>query len=125
MFVGIDVHRNRTQVCVMDNKGNELRNRNVVNDRTVLAGELSGLRKGTKVVLEAAYGTDWLAESITDLGHELHLAHASRCRAIADAKLKYDKLDARTLANLVAYSGPSYQLKPAELIEPELPRRRR
>jgi hypothetical protein len=46
MFVGMDVHRNRTQVCVMDNKGNEVRNRNVVNDRRLLATELSGLRKG-------------------------------------------------------------------------------
>lgn len=46
MFVGMDVHRNRTQVCVMDNKGNEVRNRNVVNDRRLLATELSGLKKG-------------------------------------------------------------------------------
>jgi hypothetical protein len=42
MFVDMDVYRNRTHVCVMDNKGNELRNRNVANDRALLAGELSG-----------------------------------------------------------------------------------
>jgi transposase len=121
MFVGMDVHRNRTQVCVMDNKGNELRNRNVVNDRAALAGELSGLRKGTKVVFEAAYGTGWLAEFITGLGYEPHLAHASRCRAIADAKLKYDKLDARTLANLLrtGYLAEAW-LAPGEVREQRL-----
>jgi len=42
MFVGMDVHRNRTQVCVMDRKGNEVRNRNVVNDRIALKKELAG-----------------------------------------------------------------------------------
>ena len=36
MFVGMDVHRNRTQVCVLDRKGNEVRNRNVANDRQSL-----------------------------------------------------------------------------------------
>ena len=40
MFVAMDVHRNRTQVCVMDKKGNEVRNRNVVNDRRLLATDL-------------------------------------------------------------------------------------
>lgn len=121
MFVGMDVHRNRTQVCVMDNKGNELRNRNVVNDRAVLAKELSGLRKGTKVVFEAAYGTGWLSEFIAGLGYEPHLAHASRCRAIADAKLKYDKLDARTLANLLrtGYLAEAW-LAPADVREQRL-----
>ena len=29
MFVGMDVHRNRTQVCVLDRKGIEVRNRSV------------------------------------------------------------------------------------------------
>jgi transposase len=100
MIVGMDVHRNRTQVCVMDRNGKEIRNRNVVNDRRVLAKELSGVRKGTKVAFEAAYGVAWVAELCEELGLEPHLAHASGCRAIADAKLKYDRLDARTLANL-------------------------
>ena len=85
MFVGMDVHRNRTQVCVMDNKGNEVRNRNVVNDRRLLATELSGLKKGTPVAFEAAYGTGWVAQLLSELGLEAHLAHPSGCRAMADA----------------------------------------
>ena len=45
MFVGMDVHRNRIQVCVLDRKGNEVRNRNVANDRHSLRRELAGLRR--------------------------------------------------------------------------------
>jgi transposase len=101
MFVGMDVHRNRTQVCVLDRKGNEVRNRNVANDRQALRKELAGLRRGTPVAFEAAYGTGWIAELLGDLGFEAHLAHPAGCRAIADAKLKNDRVDARTLANLL------------------------
>jgi hypothetical protein len=46
MFVGMDVHRNRTQICVLDHKGNEVRNRNVANNRIALKKELAGLRRG-------------------------------------------------------------------------------
>jgi hypothetical protein len=86
---------------VVDSKGKELRNRNVVNDRKVLARELAGLRKGTQVAFEAAYAVGWVAELCEQVGLEPHLAHASGCRAIADAKLLYDRLDAGTLANLL------------------------
>ena len=95
------MHRNRTQVCVLDRKGNEVRNRNVTNDRQSLRKELTGLRRGTPIAFEAAYGTGWIAELLGDLGFEPHLAHPSGCRAIADAKLKNDRVDARTLANLL------------------------
>ena len=42
MIVGIDVHRNPSRVCVTDRNGREVRDRNVVEDRRVLAEELSG-----------------------------------------------------------------------------------
>jgi len=121
MIVGMDVHRNRTQVCVIDGKGMEVRNRNVCNDRRVLAKELSGLRRGTKVAFEAAYGVGWVAELCRELGLEPHLAHAAGCRAIADAKLKYDRLDARTLANLLrgGWLAEAW-LAPAEVREQRL-----
>jgi transposase len=121
MFVGMDVHRNRTQVCVMDKKGNEVSNRNLVNDKKVLTRELSGLRRGTPVAFEAAYGTGWIAGLLDELGLEPHLAHPSGCRAIADAKLKYDRVDARTLANLLrtGYLAEAW-LAPAEVREQRL-----
>jgi len=121
MFVGMDVHRNRTQVCVLDRKGNELRNRNVTNDRESLRKELAGLRRGTPVAFEAAYGTGWIAELLGDLGFEPHLAHPSGCRAIADAKLKNDRVDARTLANLLrtGYLAEAW-LAPREVREQRL-----
>jgi hypothetical protein len=57
-----------------------------------------GAEPGTPVVFEAAYGWGWLAELIDEMGFEPHLAHVRGCMAIAHARLKDDRLDARTVA---------------------------
>jgi transposase len=62
---------------------------------------LGDLPAGTPVAFEAAYGWTWLLELLDDLELEPHLAHASRCKAIASARLKDGRVDARTLAQLL------------------------
>ena len=101
VYVGMDVHRKRTQVAVLDEDGTQLLNRNVPNDPAELATILGPLGRGTPAVFEAAYGWGWLAELCEDLGMEPHMAHPFRCKAIASARLKNDKVDARTLAHLL------------------------
>jgi len=101
LYVGLDVHRRRTQVAILDEGGHELLNRNVVNDREKLADVLVGCEPGTPVVFEAAYGWSWLDELLSDLDFERHLAHPAACKAIAHARLKNDRVDARTLAQLL------------------------
>lgn len=100
-YVGLDVHRRRTQVAVLDEVGHELFNRNVPNDRARLSEVLVGCGPGTPVVFEAAYGWSWLAELLEDLGLEVHMAHPAACKAIAYARLKNDRVDARILAHLL------------------------
>ena len=101
VYVGMDVHRKRTQVAIMHGDGTEMLNRNVPNDPAELSPLLGSLEPGTPVVFEAAYGWGWLAELIDDWDLEAHLAHAKGCKAIASARLKNDKVDARTLAHLL------------------------
>src|SRR5947207_2936602 len=62
---------------------------------------LSGLPAGTPVAFEAAFGWGWLAELLEDYGFEAHLVHPLRCKAIASARLKNDKVDCATLARLL------------------------
>ncbi|HUP21980.1 MAG TPA: IS110 family transposase, partial [Thermoanaerobaculia bacterium] len=59
-----------------------------------LGGEL-------QVALEATYGWEWLADLLEAEGHELHLSHPLRTKAIAAARVKTDAVDARTLAHLL------------------------
>jgi transposase len=73
----------------------------VPNDAEKLGDVLVGFEPGTPVVFEATYGWAWLAELLHEMGFEAHLAHPAACKAIASARLKNDKVDARTLAQLL------------------------
>jgi transposase len=101
VYVGMDVHRKRSQVAIVDDSGVELFNRNLRNDPIELMPVLGTLEPGTSVAFEAAYGWGWVTELLEHLGLRPHLAHAFACKAIASARLKNDKVDARTLAHLL------------------------
>jgi Transposase len=97
----MDVHRKRSQVASLDQAGDLQRNRNLPNDPAELSTILGALPAGTPVAFEAAYGWGWLVDLLDDLELEPHLVHPSRCKAIASARVKNDKVDAETLAQLL------------------------
>jgi transposase len=101
VYVGIDVHRKRSQVAVVTEEGKVQLNRNVVNGVGPVLALIGGLPPGTPVAFEAAFGWGWLAQLLADYGFEAHLVHPLRCKAIASARLKNDKVDAAILAQLL------------------------
>ena len=101
VYVGIDLHRKRSQVAVIESDGSERFNRNLRNDSMELVEMLGELPAGTPVAFEAAFGWSWLLELVEERELDPHLAHPSRCKAIAAARLKDDRVDARTLAQLL------------------------
>jgi hypothetical protein len=56
VYVGIDVHRKRSQVAVIDQDGKVLANRNVPNGVRPILGVIGDLPPGTPTAFEAAYG---------------------------------------------------------------------
>jgi transposase len=114
--VGIDLHRNRSQIAVIDSNGELSLSRRIVNDRTTFLELLGGLVGESRIAVEATYGWEWLAELLEDAGYEIHLAHPLRTRAIAAARVKTDAVDARTLAHLLrADLLPEAYVAPREL----------
>jgi transposase len=99
--VGIDLHRKRSQVAVIDDQGRELRSRRIINDGQTILALLAEIDGDCRIALEATYGWEWLADLLQDAGYELHLAHPLRTKAIASARVKTDAVDARTLAHLL------------------------
>jgi transposase len=78
-WVGIDLHRRRSQIAVIDQNGELALSRRIVNDRDTFL-ELLGDPNDAHVVLEATYGWEWLAELLEEAGFDLHLAHPLRTR---------------------------------------------
>src|SRR6185312_568463 len=101
VYVGIDVHRKRSQVAVIDEVGEVLANRNVTNGVRPILSVIGGLPAGTPAAYEAAFGWGWLLELLEGYGFEPHMVHPLQCKAIASARLKNDKVDAATLAQLL------------------------
>jgi hypothetical protein len=91
VYVGIDVHRKRSQVAVIDSGGEVLANRNVPNGTETILGVIGGLPPGTPAASGAAFGWGWLLELLEDYGFTPHLVHALQCKAIASARLNNDK----------------------------------
>ncbi len=116
VYVGIDVHRKRSQVAVVTGDGTVELNKNVVNGSEPMLRLIGDLPAGTPVAFEAAFGWGWLARLLEDYGFEAHLVHPLRCKAIASARLKNDKVDAATLAQLLrADLLPEAWIAPAEV----------
>jgi len=101
VYVGIGVHRKRSQVAVTGAKGKVIANRNVPNGVEPVLRLIGGLPPGTPAASEAAFGTGWLVQLLEDYGFDPHLVHPPRCKAIASARLKNDKAGAAILAQLL------------------------
>jgi transposase len=114
--VGIDLHRKRSQVAVLDEAGNQVLSRRIVNDPGTFLSLLAEIGGESKIALEATYGWEWLADLLEEAGYELHLAHPLRTKAIASARVKTDAVDARTLAHLLRTDLlPEAYIAPREL----------
>jgi hypothetical protein len=79
VYVGIDVHRKRSQVAVVTGQGQVQLNRNVVNGSEPMQRLIGGLPAGTPVAFESGYG--WGADRAAG-GLWVRSAHgAPRCGA--------------------------------------------
>jgi len=70
-------------------------------DKAALQEYLSDLPEASDLALEACGYESWLGDLIESQGHRLHLAHPLKTKAIAEAKVKTDKIDAKVLAQLL------------------------
>ncbi len=55
----------------------------------------------SRIALETGIHSPWVSRLLSELGHEVIVAHARNVRLIGESRKKDDRLDARTLARLV------------------------
>ena len=101
VFVGVDAHKITSQITVMDESGNVLKRQRVPSSPAGFQQGLSGFDRPMKAVLEASYCWGPMFDWLDDLADEVVLAHPSKVRAIAEARIKTDKIDSETLAHLL------------------------
>jgi transposase len=99
-YIGMDVHREFAQLAVLEN--------GLVRDEGRIGVTPEALREWAKdlrgddqVALEATGNSDAIASLLTPLVGRVVVSNPSKTRAIAEAKVKTDKVDARILAQLL------------------------
>jgi transposase len=105
MYVGLDLHKNYLQAAVVDKKGSLLKEQKIPNqDESIKLFLDRTLKKSRKneIVIESSSTWDHVYELISEeeRNHAI-LSNPIKTRAIASAKVKTDKVDALTLAQLL------------------------
>jgi transposase len=100
-YVGIDLHRRRSVVACLDEAGDRLWWRRIVNSPQTLAEVVVEAGPDPEVVIEATWGWYWAADVITEAGGRVHLAHPLGIKAFENRRVKNDLADATLLADLV------------------------
>ncbi len=100
-FIGLDVHRDFCEVAISEG-GKARRAGRVAARPAELELFARSLAADDRVVLEATGNALAIAKIVAPQVGEVVLAHARKVRAIAEAKVKSDGVDACTLAELLA-----------------------
>ncbi len=90
-----------SQITVMDEAGKIVKRKRVPSSREGLHEALKGYTQPLKAVLEASYNWGPLYDWLEEIAEEVVLAHPTKVRAIAEARIKTDAIDSETLAHLL------------------------
>ena len=100
--IGIDAHKRYSQITIMKEDGKIVSRCKVNNDRNSIQRVLTPYtRNGAKAVLESGWNWGLLYDMFSDCIDEVKVAHPLKVKAIAEAKIKTDKISADILAHLL------------------------
>jgi transposase len=100
LFVGLDLHKKYTEFAVMDIGGNLLRQGRLENTLEKMREFSESVPERSSMVIESSSTWYW-AHKLLSERHDVMLSNPLKNKAIASAKVKTDKIDSITLANLL------------------------
>ncbi len=101
-YVGLDVHKRVVEACIVDSAGKVVhRERFALNHRTLKLFATTVLRPTDRVALEATTNCWAVADALRPHVAQVIVSNPMATKAIAQAKVKTDKVDAHVLAQLL------------------------
>jgi transposase len=100
-YIGFDVHKKHINFCSKTGDGEVQSEGRLLSQRAVLrqwAAQQTELWHGA---MEATVFSGWIYDTLKPFAARLEMAHPAMVKAITAAKKKNDKIDARTLADLL------------------------
>lgn len=100
-YTGIDLHKFTSYLTTVDSIGKIVKQENLKNAAHNFIQYFSDLGEENIATVESTMTWYWLNDLLTSMNIPLILAHAKYVKAIAYAKVKTDKVDSHTLAQLL------------------------
>jgi transposase len=99
LTIGWDLGDRWSWYCVLDEAGEVLLEQKVTTTPKALREVFGGMPR-SRIALETGMHSPWVSRLLSELGHEVIVAHARNVRLIGESRKKDDRLDAQTLARL-------------------------
>jgi transposase len=99
LTIGMDLGDQFTYYCVLDEAGEVMVEQKLPTTKQAMK-QVFGRLPSSRVALETGAHSPWVSRQLTQLGHEVIVAHARNVRLIGESSRKDDRLDARKLARL-------------------------
>ena len=109
-YCGIDLHSRSMYVTVMDKTGKIYFRRNMKNNFDIFLKDIMTYLPNLAVGVESTYNWYWLADGCHQNNIPFYLGHALYMKAISGGKQKNDKIDSKTLTELMRcnFFPPAY-----------------
>jgi transposase len=99
LTIGLDLGDRTSWYCVLDEAGDVLLEQKLGTIPKAMK-EVFGKMPRSRIALETGMHSPWVSQVLSELGHEVIVAHARNVRLIGESRRKDDRFDARTLARL-------------------------
>jgi len=100
-YVGLDVHKSQTEMCVLDERGKVVSRRSIRGEWHAIAAAVRALgKKDVTVCFEASQGAGFLRDRLREAAEKVLAADPAQVEAIWRSKRKHDRADAQWLAKL-------------------------
>ena len=115
-YSGIDLHKNMSVITTIDEHGIIIKQEKLANDEYLILNYFFSIGKPHRAVVESTSNWYWLSDLLNNHNIEMILAHAKYLKAISYAKVKTDKIDSLTLAQLLRMNmiPTAHQISPAQ-----------
>ena len=100
-YTGIDLHKFTSYLTTVDSSGAIVKQENLKNAVHNFVQYFKSIPGQHKTTVESTMTWYWLSDVLSSINIPLVLAHAKYVKAIAYAKVKTDKIDSHTLAQLL------------------------
>ncbi len=101
LYSGIDLHKRTLAIHTIDAAGTVVRKADLPTNRVAITAYVATLDGPHPAVCECTRMWYWGRDLLVPQGIDLRLAHAKSLKAISDAKVKTDAVDAATMAQLL------------------------